>query len=292
MPDQIMSIKKVIQTILPAFLIKWRPFKFIAHLKQIRDLTLAYQTHQLHRSHPNPLNGFGNKCFSQTDEDGITLEILNRIKCTDNGTFAEFGVGDGTENNTLILKALGWKGFWVGGEELAFEIKQPKEIFSYIKDWITLENVVDLANDGKRNLEATEIDVISLDLDGNDFYFVEKLLAKGFAPKLFIVEYNAKFLPPIKWKIDYDPAHTWQRDDYFGASLACFAELFLKYGFLLICCNSHTGSNAFFLREEFSEAFSDIPKDIGSIYSPPRYYLDRLYGGHKPSVKTIAKLFA
>ena len=37
------------------------------------------------------------------------------------GVFAEFGPGDGTENNTICLAALGWKGFWVGGNKLAFE---------------------------------------------------------------------------------------------------------------------------------------------------------------------------
>jgi hypothetical protein len=33
----------------------------------------------------------------------------------------EFGVGDGTENNTLVLLSIGWRGAWVGGENLAFD---------------------------------------------------------------------------------------------------------------------------------------------------------------------------
>jgi hypothetical protein len=125
------SSRKIVNWFIPA------PFKKIARavmsaisdLRDIRDLILLYQTGLLQQNHPNPLNGFGNKCFSQSDEDGITIEILKRIKCLDKGTFAEFGVGNGTENNTLILKALGWKGFWCGGEELAFDIRQPKEVF-------------------------------------------------------------------------------------------------------------------------------------------------------------------
>jgi hypothetical protein len=291
-----MSIRQTIKALLPSPIVKTiqqhRSKGQVGFLLiEIRDLIVAHQTNNLQRSHPNPLNAFGGKCFSQTDEDGITLEILTRLKCIDNGTFAEFGVGNGTENNTLILKALGWKGFWVGGEDLAFEIKEPKEIFSYFKDWITLDNIDGLASRGTRNLSSTKIDVISLDLDGNDIYFVEKLLSKGFTPKLFIVEYNAKFLPPIKWQIEYDPAHTWQRDDYFGASLTSFVELFEKYGFQLVCCNSHTGANAFFVRKEYSELFGDIPKDIGKIYVAPRYYQYKSYG-HPPSVKTVAKLFA
>ena len=68
------------------------------------------------RSHPNPLNRFGRKCFSQSNEDGITLEILRRIGRLGPGAYTEFGVGNGAENNTLILAAMGWKGFWVGNE--------------------------------------------------------------------------------------------------------------------------------------------------------------------------------
>jgi hypothetical protein len=260
-----------------------------ACLIDLRDLFFSYRTSVLQCSHPNPLNKFGIKCFSQTDEDGITLEILKRTNSLDHGTFAEFGVGDGTENNTLVLKALGWKGFWVGGEELAFKTEQRNQTFAYFKGWITLDNIVELAEQGKKALNANTIDVISLDLDGNDFYFVEKLLQKEFTPKLFIVEYNAKFPPPIKWKISYDPTHTWNFDDYFGASLASFVELFEQHGFRLVCCN-FGGTNAFFISRDFISAFADVPQDVKDIYVPAHYH-HRSYG-YRPSLKTISKLFS
>jgi len=105
-----------------------------------------------------------------------------------------------------------------------------------------------------------------------------------------MVEYNAKFIPPIQWSIEYDPTHVWMGDDYFGASLASFNILFEKYNYRLVCCNSHTGANAFFVREEFAQYFDDVPKDIRIIYVPPRYVLSKQYG-HKPALETIAKLF-
>lgn len=288
-----MLLKNIIRAITPKYLLKLGSsiFSSASYVNEIRDLIISFQTNQLQHSHPNIINSFGKKCFSQADEDGITLEILKRLKCIDMGTFAEFGVGDGTENNTLILKALGWKGFWVGGEDLAFEIKCSKQSFSYLKDWITLDNIIRLTRHGIKNIGAEGIDVISLDLDGNDIYFVDKLLSGGFLPKLFIVEYNAKFPPPVKWQIDYNPTHVWQFDDYYGASLTSFTDLFIKYGFKLVCCNSHTGNNAFFVRGDFSDAFNDIPEDIESIYVGPRYFLYHFFG-HKNSIKTIEKLFA
>jgi len=253
-------------------------------LTQIRELILGFQTRELQFSHANPLNKFGKKCFSQTDEDGITLEIVRRLDIA-NGVYAEFGVGDGMENNTLILASLGWKGFWVGGEDLAFNYSAAKK-FRYTKDWITLENIASHAKNGLLMLEENEIDVVSLDLDGNDLYFVEELLSKKINPKLFIVEYNAKFIPPSKFQIEYNPLHQWAGDDYFGAALVNFVELFEKYDYDLICCNSHTGSNAFFIRKKYRHLFADVPKNINDIYVGPRYYLHNSFG-HRKSSKVI-----
>jgi hypothetical protein len=130
--------------------------------RDLRDMLLSFQAKAVQESHDNPLCRSGRKCFSQTDEDGITLEILRRIDCLNDGVFAEFGVGNGTENNTLILKALGWRGFWVGAECLAFEIGQATNKFSYLQKWITLENIAELTATGTRDLGCEEIDVISL----------------------------------------------------------------------------------------------------------------------------------
>jgi hypothetical protein len=260
-------------------------------LKDFRDLVLHDRTGRLLQDHPNPLSRFGRKCFSQTDEDGITLEILRRIGCLESGSFAEFGVGDGTENNTLILKALGWTGFWVGGEDLRFATRADDPSFAHVKDWIRLDNVIALAAQGRSAVGIDELDVVSLDLDGNDIYFVERLLQEGIRPKLFIVEYNAKFPPPVKWQIAYDPHHRWGGDDYFGASLSSFESLFERNGFRLVCCNAQSGCNAFFVRRDLDGAFGDVPTDIRDIYVPPRYHLYHAYG-HKPSLRTIAQLFA
>ena len=69
------------------------------------------------------------------------------------------------------------------------------------------------------------------DLDGNDFYFIEELLKKGVQPKVFVAEYNAKFIPPIHFSIEYNPKNHWEGDDYQGASLIALNVLFIKYKF-------------------------------------------------------------
>lgn len=256
------------------------------------DYLLHGQAKLLQSQSVNPLAAFGAKSFSQADEDGITLEILRRIGLSQPGVYGEFGVGDGTENNTLVLAALGWRGFWVGGQDLVLRLPPPeKRRLSYQKAWITLDNVVALAQGGLQALQATAPDVLSLDLDGNDIYFVEALLRAGLQPSLFIVEYNAKFVPPVEFQIAYDAAHAWQHDDYFGASLASFNRLFQQHGYRLVCCNSQTGNNAFFVHARHAQHFADVPTDIRALYVEPRFWFPRKHG-HPASLKTLERILA
>ena len=98
------------------------------NIDELYDLVYQITASISKNEHANPLNSFGKKCFSQSDEDGITIEIFKRLKNLNSGSFLELGVGDGTENNTLILLSLGWNGFWVGGSDLAFDTSNSKKL--------------------------------------------------------------------------------------------------------------------------------------------------------------------
>ena len=63
-----------------------------------------------------------------------------------------------------------------------------------------------------------------------------------------------------------------------------------KYSYKLVCCNSHTGSNAFFIKNDFIEQFKEVPKEIDKIYIEPHYQLYERYG-HPQSIKTIELIF-
>jgi hypothetical protein len=261
--------------------------------KKTSDYLNRYTGNALLQNHPNPLLHYSGKVYSQNDEDGITFEILRRIRIA-NGVFAEYGVGNGVENNTLSLAASGWSGLWVGAGDLAFETnpgRSDKLNFHYQKAWVTQSNIVQLHANGLGQIRRSHCDLISMDLDGNDYYFVDKLLSSGAVPKIFIVEYNGRFIPPIKFEIDYDDDHHWIGDDYFGASLASFVDLFHKHHYFLACCNI-TGTNAFFVLDEYHEFFQDVPTAIEQLYASPKYFLSGFdVSGHPPSAKTIEKIF-
>jgi hypothetical protein len=238
----------------------------------------------------NPLARFGAKHFSQGDEDGVMLEILRRIGVK-NGAFAELGVGNGLENNTLILLAAAWRGFWIGGQPLAFNHTANPQRFRFYQGWVDLESILPLVRGGMTEMGLDCLDVLSLDLDGNDYYFARQLLEHDITPKVFVLEYNAKFPPPIKWTIEYDSRHVWDGTDYFGASLTLFCELLEQHSYGLVCCNGGTGANAFFVRNEYSEAFTDVPNDIQDVFVGPRYNLFQSHG-HLPSPKTVERFLA
>jgi hypothetical protein len=257
------------------------------------DLLLRYAFNTLLQNHPNPLLAHGGKVYSQNDEDGITFEIARRLGISQ-GVFAEYGVGNGVENNTLALAAAGWSGFWTGVQDLAFDTNpgQAERLnFHHQQAWVTRSNIVSLHANGLELIRRPRCDLISMDLDGNDYYFVDALLSSGITPKIFIVEYNARFIPPIRFKIDYDDDHRWTGDDYFGASLASFHDLFQAHRYFLAGCNI-TGANAFFIQNEFRAAFNDIPTALEHLYASPKYFLTPLQvSGHPPSVRTVEKIF-
>jgi len=228
-------------------------------------------------THPNPLLRRGEKHFSQFDEDGILLEILRRLHLTQ-GRFLEIGVGDGTENNTLILIAHGWSGQWLGAETLAWEPSGRR--LQFTRTFVTAENVVSL-------LQSRDVDVFSLDIDGNDWWVAQTLLAH-ISPRVIVVEYNAKVPPPVAFVMPYDANHRWDGSDYYGASLAGWAALFERFGYIPVCC-SFQGTNAFFVRAADRHLFADVPATLAELYRPAVHIVP-YDTGHRTSPRTLAAL--
>ncbi|MGO1117207.1 hypothetical protein ACTL6U_00760 [Rhodovibrionaceae bacterium A322] len=235
--------------------------------------------------HPNPFCRYGRKVFSQSDEDGLTFEILRRLGL-DKGTFAELGVGDGMENNSLALLAHGWKGFWIGGENLVIEHQNSSRL-TFLKAFIDLDNLESLFARGLEALSVTAPDVVSLDLDGNDYHFTQRLLETFAHPAVFIVEYSARFAPPLEYIMDYDPQHRWNGDWHCGASLVSYANLFKEHGYFLVCCNAAMGVNAFFVKEEHRSFFPEVPEDLREIFVPPNFTFPGNSYGHPLTKRTI-----
>jgi hypothetical protein len=115
-----------------------------------------------------------------------------------------------------------------------------------VSAWVTRENINGLI---AQNGFAGSVDVLSLDLDGNDYWVWEAIDA--CSPRVVILEYNSIFGGERAVTVPYDAAfdrhahHTM----YHGASLAALTLVSSRKGYRLVAVEP-TGVNAFFLRSD------------------------------------------
>ena len=209
------------------------------------------------------LNRYERKITSQNWEDGMIHAIFKCIGVT-NKYYVEFGVEDGTECNTRQLKRRGWNGLLMDGGENSVEsgIKQ---------EFITAENINELFE--KYNVPK-ECDLLSIDIDGND-YWVWKAI-EGYSPRVVIMEYNAciPYTPAVT--IPYKADFSWDKTDYYGASLSAFVQLGIQKGYTLVATDGR-GVNAFFVRNDIVQKhFVILPPE--QIYRPAMF--KGKLGGH------------
>ncbi len=261
--------------------------------ERAKDIPLIQEMERIKASDkykdPKSLIPYGDKIYSQADEDGIIREIFNRIGVT-NKIFVEFGIGDGLENNTLALLFDNWQGLWIDASSRS--VKNINKYFhnvienghlQIVESFITLDNINELISS---HIEAKEIDLLSVDIDGNDYHILNAI--NCLSPRVIVVEYNAKFTPPVLYCMDYDENHAWEKDDCFGASLKFFEVNLQKKGYCLVGCNI-SGVNAFFVREDLVNDRFFEPFTAENHYEPARYYLSSYFSGHVSSYKTLSK---
>ena len=134
-------------------------------------------------------------------------------------------------------------------------------------------------------IKTPEIDLLSVDIDGNDYHIINAISC--VKPRVIVTEYNARFNPPIAYCMEYDPTHSWQKDDSFGASLSFFEVKLAEKGYCLVGCNL-SGVNAFFVREDLVGDLFLKPFTAENHYEPARYYLSGYFAGHPASYRTLA----
>jgi hypothetical protein len=216
---------------------------------------------------------YGYRVYSQSDEDGILHEILRRIG-EGGRKFVEIGSGDGLENNTVFLLIQGWHGLWIEGSPRKVasaknyhgaEIAEGR--LKVAKQYATAANI----DETIKRLAPGELDVLSMDIDGNDYYVLGAI--RSVAPRVIVAEYNAKFPPDVRWIMEHNEAHRWDSTDYFGASLKALETLLSERGYLLVGCNL-LGTNAFFVRKDLvRDPPFCAPFTAENHYEPARYFL-------------------
>jgi hypothetical protein len=232
---------------------------------------------------------YGEKIYSQNDQDGIVREIFRRIG-TRTRFFVEFGVGNGMENNTLALLLEGWSGAWMEADQrLATAIRDsfaslPDRRLRFKCTTVTAETIESLLSE----LDVPdEPDLLSIDIDGND-YWVWKAINR-YRPLVVVAEYNGGLGRTADVKQAYDPTFRWDYSRAYGASLKALENLGRDKGYVLVGCN-FTGGNAFFVRADTARDLFLEPFTAEKHFEPPKHFL-RLSTGHPVSPREIPLFF-
>ena len=189
------------------------------------------------------------------------------------------------ENNSHYLLLKNWQGLWIDGNDKHVELIR-RTFATPIKAgqlsvksaFLTVDNIDRLIAETMRG----EVDLLSVDVDGNDFHLLKSI--KSIQPRVIVVEYNAKKGRSLDWVMAYNPEHAWDGTDYYGASLKAFESILGHRGYSLVGC-SISGVNAFFVRSDLVNEALFCPPFVSENHYEPHRRLLRLgmYSGFASS---------
>lgn len=192
--------------------------------------------------------------FSQWGEDGIIQYLIRKLNIQDR-RFIEFGVEDYQESNTrFLLINNNWSGLVFDASEANIERLKNSELY-WKYDLIAKRAFINKDNVNKLIKGAGfagEIGLLSIDIDGNDYWVWEAI--DVVIPAIVIIEYNSRFGSDEAVTIPYNKNFVRQKAHYSmlyaGASLPALYDLAQQKGYFFIGTNS-AGNNAFFVHKKY-----------------------------------------
>ncbi len=261
------------------FIKKLTPEGFINLRRKIRSIFVRIETLERNQlsllrerygaESKSDLNSKEFKVYSQNGEDGVLLYIFSKIGIK-NKKVVEIGVEEGKEcNSANLVINFGWQGLLVEAD--LDEVLKARHYYKHVKgisedrlkiakSFVTTENVNQVIKD---NGIKGEIDMLSIDIDGNDYWILEKIDAVN--PRMIVMEYNAS-IPSgksitVPYDAEFDRFSKHESGLYHGASLRALTKLANQKGYILVGCES-TGCNAFFVRKDLAkEQLKEISVD-------------------------------
>ena len=222
----------------------------------------------------NKLNDYEFKIFSQFGDDGLIQYLIKNINL-ENETFIEFGVENYLESNTrFLMMNNNWSGFIMDGSEEAMNsLKNRSWYWKYSLTnkaiFIDKDNINGLLND----TGFSNIGLLHIDLDGNDYHILTEIDLSKLNPSILIMEYNSVFGKDRPITVPYDKAFIRTNAHYsnlfWGASLPALNYAASKRGYSLIGCNL-AGNNAYFVKTSLlNEKVKEL--SIDEAYKESKY---------------------
>jgi len=187
----------------------------------------------------------------------------------------------GIESNCHSLLLQGWKGMWIEGFTSYYKqimcrfapiIREGR--LRELNEMISVDNIDGII---KKYAENEELDLLSIDTDGNDWHVWKAKVS--IRPRAVVIKYNGKLTPEIDYVMPYNKDHKWDHSDRFGASLKALERLGREKGYQLVGTDL-CGINAFFVRQDLAKDFFALPATAENLYNPARMNTIIYQNGH------------
>ncbi len=198
----------------------------------------------------------GANVHSQFGEDGIIGKIFERLG-PGGKSCVEFGAWDGFHlSNTANLWAnQGWKAVLIeaDAERYAQLVENTKGRDCHcICARVAPTGANTLDNILRREAPGLEVDLLSIDIDGDDYFILESI--ETIEPRVIVCEYN----PTIPHHLELVP----DPGNYFGCSALALVRLAETKGYELVAV---TDTNCFFVRAVDFPKFADYETSHSAI---------------------------
>lgn len=232
--------------------------------------------------------------FSKQGEDGLLAFILSQIP-DKTGWCVEFGAWDGkSESNTYyFISEQNYHGVMIEVDPLKFRILKEN---TKALDAICINTYV--RPDGKNKLDnilsrtpiPKEFDLLSIDVDGDDYHIWESL--NNYSPKVVIIEINMHCKPYVKQinrarslafggNTGTNNASMLGISRYTGTSISSMTELAISKKYSLLA-NVHC--NAIFIKNEYLNLFHDRKVTPEEVFTYEGFRISELSFGEMRSL--------
>ena len=195
------------------------------------------------------LTEYARNVTSQYGEDGIIEKVLDVIGVNDN-CCVEFGSWDGKlcSNTFHLITEKGYSAVLIEGNPKRYKdllnTYSDNDKVNAINTFVGFDKKYCLDSILKETAIPTDFDLLSIDIDGNDYHVWEAM--QDYKPKVVLIEFN----PTIPKTVEFvQPA---DRRLCQGSSLASITKLAKSKGYELICT---TKTNAIFVDSQYFRLF-------------------------------------
>ena len=117
------------------------------------------------------------------------------------------------------------------------------------------------------NLVPKQLGILSIDIDGNDFWVLKEIVDSKVEIEMIVVEYNASLLDKcitVPYDKNFDRHKKHKSGMYHGASLKAYIKLLSKHNYCLV--KTIGGINAFFVKQKLLSKFNLVEISFNEAY--------------------------